>query len=116
MKKDIQNYISKLDNSRRKIYKAYWTRIKAFAPELEKGINYGVPSLRYKKYPVLGVAIYKDHVSLFPNSAKVILKMKKEFGELEVTKLLVIIKFDQKISDKKIKKMISLRKNEIDSK
>jgi uncharacterized protein YdhG (YjbR/CyaY superfamily) len=115
MNTEIKKYIDGLVGDRRKIYLSYWNRVVKLAPELEKGINYGVPSIRYKKHPVLRVAIYKDHMSLFPNSAKIITKMKSEVGKLETSKLLVLIKFDQKISDAKIKKMIDLRMSEIDN-
>jgi len=89
--------------------------VQATVPEAEEAISYGLAAFRYKGKPLAGYASQKNHCSFFPMSGSIVGTMKKELKGFKTSKGGVQFLPDQPIPSAVLKKLILVRRAEIDN-
>lgn len=109
----IKNYLTKLDVSQRKIIQNIIAFVNVQVPSAELRMSYGMPCFYYKNRYLLGIAGFKDHMSLFPG-AEPIEKLQRQLQNYKTSK--GTIQFSQKhqLSEDLLKKIIELCKERIE--
>jgi uncharacterized protein YdhG (YjbR/CyaY superfamily) len=82
-------------------------------PDAEEGRSYGTPAFRCKRRPLLGVAVLKDHLSLFPFSAHVVAAVKGRLVGYDLSKGTIRFTEAKPIPEDVIRQILDLRLEEI---
>lgn len=63
---DVEAYIEQLPESQKVHLERIRTIVHALVPDVEETISYGMPTFKYIKKPLLHVAAFASHMSVFP--------------------------------------------------
>lgn len=88
--------------------------VKAAAPDAEELIEYGIPAFKYKGKYMIGFAVYKKHISLFPSSEPIEV-FEDDLTDFTVSKGTIQFSLQNKIPTSLLKKIISHRIKSIDA-
>jgi uncharacterized protein YdhG (YjbR/CyaY superfamily) len=80
----------------------------AVPPETTETISYGMPAFRYKG-ALMGYAAFKDHCSLFPMSAALIVAFRDELKGYSTAKGTIRFPLDKPLPAALVKKMVKAR-------
>jgi len=80
----------------------------AAPPETTEGISYGMPAFKYKG-PLVAIAAFSDHCSLFPMNPSVIEAFKNELKGFQTSKGTIRFPVDKPLSAALIKKLVKAR-------
>ena len=88
--------------------------VKAAAPDAEELIDYGIPAFKYKGKYMIGFAVYKKHMSLFPSSEPIEV-FEDQLTNFAVSKGTIQFSLQNKIPTPLLKKIIAHRIKSIDA-
>ena len=83
--------------------------VRAVAPEVEEGISYAIPVFRLRGKPLVWVAAWKQHFSLYPLSAAMLRDHADEIGDYETAKGTIRFPATQPLPVELVKKLVAAR-------
>jgi uncharacterized protein YdhG (YjbR/CyaY superfamily) len=83
-------------------------------PGVEESESYGMPAFKYKKRPLLGFKVSKNHLSVFPFSPKAIDAAREELAGFDLSKGTVRFTPDKPIPNSALRQLLSFRVREIE--
>jgi uncharacterized protein YdhG (YjbR/CyaY superfamily) len=84
-------------------------------PDTEEMMSYGIPTFKYKNRPLIYMAAYKNHYSLYPASDAMV-KTIPELAEHRVSKGTLHFPISKPVSEGLLKKIVKFKLNELESK
>jgi uncharacterized protein YdhG (YjbR/CyaY superfamily) len=111
---EVDKYISKLDLPKQQIIKALIAHINTEVPSAELRISYGMPCFYYKDRYLLGIAGFKDHLSIFPG-AEPIEKLHTQLQTYKISKGTIQFTQEKQLPDDLLKRIIELCKERIEN-
>lgn len=105
----IDNYLQKIEPSKRKELERIRVIAKKIVPEAEESISYGMPTLKYKGKAFLGFNVHKNHIGIYPYGGEEIEKLKDQLGDYGYSSGAIRIPFDNPIPENLLKEIITLR-------
>ena len=87
--------------------------INDFIPDSEWCISYQIPTVKYKEKPLLAIASYKNHCSLYVMSKEIVSLLEKELAAFDYSGTTIRFQTNQSLPNNLIEKIIVLRKREI---
>lgn len=82
-------------------------------PTVDESISYGMPTLKYKKQPLIHFAAFKSHITFIP-AANPIKILKDELKEFKHTDVSIQFPLDRPLPWTLIEKLIRLRMQDIE--
>jgi|SRR5450755_271576 uncharacterized protein YdhG (YjbR/CyaY superfamily) len=76
--------------------------------EATEAISYGIPAFKYKG-TLVGYGAFRDHCSLFPMSAALIVEFKEELKSFQTSKGTIQFPVDKPLSTTLLKKLVKAR-------
>jgi uncharacterized protein YdhG (YjbR/CyaY superfamily) len=83
-------------------------------PEAEEGTSYGMPALKYRGRPLLGVAATKTHLSVFPFSPEAIEAARDALAGFDVSKGTVRFTPENPLPDTAVEQLVANRLRELE--
>jgi uncharacterized protein YdhG (YjbR/CyaY superfamily) len=108
----IDDYLNNVPELERAELERVRQIVRGHVPEAEEVISYGMPGFKYKGKYLLGLAAFKDHLSLFPTAHPVEI-LKHKLGEFEVSKGTIQFTIHHPIPDELIKELVDVRQRDI---
>lgn len=85
-----------------------------FLPEGEEGINYQIPTIKYKGKYLIAYAACKEHYKVYIMSVKLMNIIAKDIRRFNTSDVTFQVTFSQTLSTGLIKKVLGVRKKEIE--
>jgi uncharacterized protein YdhG (YjbR/CyaY superfamily) len=83
-------------------------------PEAVDGLGYGMPALRYRDRPLLSVMPARRHIGLYPFSPAVVDAVAGQLDGYSFSKGTIRFSADHPLSDDLVRRIVLLRRAEID--
>ena len=109
----IDEYLNNLEPTKKAALERVRKIVKEMVPEAEETISYGMPTFKYKRRPLMYFATFKNHLSLFPASGKVIEQMSSKLEKYKTSKGTLQFTAEDPIPEEVIKEMLQIRQAEI---
>ena len=107
--KNVDEYIAAVPEPARTILNKIRATIRSVVPpETTEAISYGMPAFKYKG-PLFAYAAFKEHCSLFPMGASVIVQFKEELKNFDTAKGTIRFPVDKPPAATLIKKLVKAR-------
>jgi len=87
--------------------------VRAVAPEVEEGISYAIPVFRLRGKPLVWVAAWKRHFSLYPLNAAMLRDHADEIDGYETSKGTIRFPATQPLPVELVKKLVAARMAEV---
>ena len=84
------------------------------APDAEEGTSYGMPALRLRGRPLLGITAAAAHLSVFPFSPAVVEAVAGDLDGFSLSKGTIRFTADHPIPDAVVERVVSLRREELE--
>ena len=84
------------------------------APDAEEGTSYGMPALRLRGRPLLGITAAAAHLSVFPFSPAVVEAVAGDLDGFSLSKGTIRFTADHPIPDAAVERVVSLRREELE--
>jgi len=84
-------------------------------PDAEEGMSYGMPALRHRGKPLIGVVAAAKHLSLFPFSPAVVDAVAPDLEGYSLSKGTIRFSADKPVPDDVVERIVSLRLAEIEA-
>lgn len=110
---NLNNYIDKLDDTKRQIVLTVLGLAKKYSSHAIEGMPYGVPGLKLNGKPLIAVAAHKEHFGIYPFSPKVIKEVQELIGNNETSEGTIRFKYGAFPSEELVKRLVELRAKEI---
>lgn len=88
--------------------------VRRAVPSAEEATSYGMPAFKYKKRPLLGFRMAKDHLSVFPFSPEAIEAARGPLAGFDLSKGTVRFTAEHPIPDAALEQIVRHRVQEID--
>jgi uncharacterized protein YdhG (YjbR/CyaY superfamily) len=111
---DVQRYFEELDPDRRSALEETWNAARRHAPDAEVAMSYGMPALKHRGRPLIGMTASARHLSVHPFSPAVIAAIRDRLEGFGVSKGTIRFTADRPLPDDVIADLIRLRTREID--
>jgi uncharacterized protein YdhG (YjbR/CyaY superfamily) len=111
-KREIDEYLSTLDEPKRTTLGALRDTIVALVPEVEQGISYRVPAFRLEGKTIAGFAAFKNHLSYLPHSGSVITQLAEQTKGYTKTKGALHFAIDTPLPRALVKSLLDVRMTE----
>jgi uncharacterized protein YdhG (YjbR/CyaY superfamily) len=108
-KKEIDQYLSTLDQPKRATLAQLRDTIVAIVPNAEQCISYGMPAFKLQGKTIAGFAAFKSHLSYLPHSGSVIPQLAKETEGYTKTKGSLHFPVDKPLPKKLVKQLLDAR-------
>jgi uncharacterized protein YdhG (YjbR/CyaY superfamily) len=115
-KAEIDRYLAKVEQPKRKTLEALRTAILEVVPDAEQGISYGMPAFKVGGKAVAGFAAFKNHLSYFPHSSAVLVALGDDLAAYETSKGTLKFAIDKPLPKGLVKKLIRTRMRELGAK
>jgi len=92
---EVDDYLAKLDEPKRRSLEAVRRSILVVTPEAEQCLSYGMPAFKVEGKTVAGFAAFKNHLSYFPHSGSVLAALADELSGYERTKGALHFRIDE---------------------
>lgn len=109
----IDTYLQALPQEQRVELEKIRALAHATIPELTEIINYGIPTLQYKNKNLIHFAGFEHHMSVFPG-AHAIEVLASELADYQTSRGTVQFTLEKPLPDQLIRKMLAIRKTDID--
>lgn len=104
----IDDYIAKLEEPQKSALTHAKNIIRKTVPDAEEVICYGMPVFKYKGKYLIGLAAFKNHMSLFPG-AEPIEQLKDKLNGYKLSKGTIQFTVDHPVPDPIIKELLDCR-------
>lgn len=102
-------YLAKVDPAKRAPLERIRALAKTIAPEANEAIVYGMPTLTYGGKPLLGFDAHKNHIGIYPYSARVIEELEDELQGFEHSKGAIRVPLERPITKTLLRKVVMAR-------
>jgi uncharacterized protein YdhG (YjbR/CyaY superfamily) len=110
----IDEYLSQLNNAKSvELLQSIRKIIHELIEDVDEIKSYGIPTFKYRSKNLIHFAAYENHLSIYPGSHAIEV-FSKELADFKISKGTVQFTVEKPISTALIKKIILLRKQEID--
>ena len=104
----VTEYFAALHPESRRMMRELRKAIRTAAPGAKEVISYGMPTFKQRRMLVFYGA-FKDHCSLFPHSARVVEKFKKELTEYQTSRGTIQFPLNRPIPQSLVKRIVRAR-------
>lgn len=111
----FDEYLRELPDDARPALQAVVDHVAAVAPDATEGRSYGLPAFRYHGSPLLGFAVAKAHLSLYPFSPRVIEAVSPRLDGYGLSKGTIRFSADHPLPADVLTEIVRLRMEEIDA-
>jgi len=111
----IDDYLEKIGVPQKSELERIRKIVKQIVPEAEEVISYGMPAFKYKKKYLIGFAVFKDHLSLFPTPGP-IGALKDKLSDFKLSKGTIQFTIEKPLTEQLIKEILLIRKADINKK
>ncbi len=109
---EVDNYLAKLDETKRATLEQLRSVILAVASDAEQGLSYGVPAFRVGGKVVAGFSAAKNHVSYLPHSGSVLVTLAGELEGFGTSKGAIKMPVDTPLPPSLVTELIEARRTE----
>jgi uncharacterized protein YdhG (YjbR/CyaY superfamily) len=88
--------------------------VRRMVPDAEEAVSYGMPAFKYKKRPLLGFRMSKNHLSVFPFSPDAVDAARDALVGFDVSKGTVRFTPEKPIQDAALEELLRHRLREIE--
>jgi uncharacterized protein YdhG (YjbR/CyaY superfamily) len=106
---DVENYFASVPEEARATMEKLRKTIKATAPRAVEVIWYQIPTFKLNERPLVSIAAFKNHCSLFPMSYAVLKAYKDELKSYHASKGTLRFPLDQPVPAALVKKVVKAR-------
>jgi len=107
--------IASTDGETRAVLQEVLDRALALVPDAVEDLSYGIPALRYRGSPLVGVKVSARHLSLFPFSPDVVAAVAPRLAGYALSKGTIRFNSDQPPPTDVLDDIVELRRAEIDA-
>jgi uncharacterized protein YdhG (YjbR/CyaY superfamily) len=111
----FEKYLSELPDTQRLELERIVRIVRNIVPNAEETYSYGIPTFKYKGKHLLGLAAFKNHMSLFPTSGPVGV-IKEELAEYKISRGTIQFTSENTLPEKLVSKIIMVRMEDIEDK
>ena len=111
----FDEYLSAVPDEQRHALQVIIDHVAAAAPDATEGHSYGLHAFRYRGSPLLGFAVAKEHLSLYPFSPKVVETVTPQLDGYKLSKGTIRFTVDRPVPAEVLSEIIRLRMDEIDA-
>lgn len=108
--------IASTEGATRAVLQEVLDRALALVPDAVEDLSYGIPALRYRGSPLVGVRTGAKHLSLFPFSPEVVAVVAPDLAGYSLAKGTIRFSAEQPLPTEVLDRVISLRLAEIEAK
>jgi uncharacterized protein YdhG (YjbR/CyaY superfamily) len=105
----IDAYLEQVDPNQKTVLLKLRNLIRQMVPDAEESISYGVPTFKYQKRPLIYMAAFKDHMSLYPASDAMIESIGPDVASFRTSKGTLQFTVNRQIPDSILKRIITFR-------
>ena len=105
----IDDYLDSVPEPKRSTLQQLRQQLRLLLPEAEECISYAMPGFRLDGKMIAGFAAFKNHLSYFPHSGKVLPEIADELGDYKWSAGTLQFAVDQPLPAKLIKKLVVVR-------
>jgi len=102
----IDDYLERVDPSQKAELELIRKLVKQIVPNAEETIGYGMPVFKYKGKYLIGMAAFKNHMSIFPGAEPVEI-FKDKLGDFKTSKGTIQITVEHPIPEQLLKEIIA---------
>lgn len=113
MAETVDEYLQNVEPAQRAELERIRKIAKNLAPEAEETISYGMPTLKLNKKPLIHYAAFKNHLSIFPASSRVMDKMGDKLSDFHTSKGTLQFTVAKPIPETVLKELVTERMDEI---
>ena len=106
---EVEAYFAAQPEPQRSTLTEMRARIKRILPDAEECLSYAIPGFRVRGKMIAGIAGYKNHVSYFPHSGKVLPVLADHLTDYEWATGTLRFPIDQPLPDRLVKALIEER-------
>jgi len=110
----VDDYFGSLDAATRAEFEHIRELAMDLAPEAEQGVSYGMAVLKYKRSPLLGFLVTKQHLSIYPFSPGAIDAVRDRLKGFDLSKGTVRFTVAMPLPDDVVRDIVKHRIEEID--
>jgi len=111
--REIDRYLTALDEPRRSTLEAMRSSIMEIVPGADQCLSYGAPAFKVDGQTVAGFAAYKNHLSYLPHSGSVLATLGDELSAYETSKGALRFAVDTPLPKGLIEKLVTTRMREL---
>ena len=104
----IDEYLADVTPTQKTALEHIRKTVKQHVPDAEEVISYGMPTFKYRGKPLLHIAAFKDHLSVFPTADPKLLKI-DGLATFQTSKGTLQFTEDNPIPDTIIKEIVEVR-------
>lgn len=108
-RREIDEYLSRLDEPKRTTLQELRKIILAVAPDAEECLSYGMPAFRLEGTVSAGFAAFKNHLSYLPHSGSVLGELSDDLAGYKSTPGSLHFPIDKPLPKALVKKLIDVR-------
>ena len=108
----IDLYLAELDATKRATLQAVRERIRAEIPLAEECISYGMPAFRLDGKVLAGFGAFKNHLSYFPHSGKVLPVLADQLAGFDWSTGTLRFAVDQPLPAELVTELVRVRRNQ----
>jgi len=112
-KRDIDCYLSALDEPKRSTLEALRHSILEVVPEAEQCISYGMPAFKVQGKTLAGFAAFKHHLSYLPHSGSVLPALGDDVARYTMTKGSLHFAIDKPLPRRLVRKLVTTRMRQL---
>jgi len=112
--KTVDGYIAAQPKNVQTVLKRVRSIIRKAVPGAEEVVSYGMPAYKLHGSPVLFLAGWKQHYSLYPGNGHFITVLRAELAPYEISKGTIRFSLSEPIPGKLIERIAKLRAKEVD--
>jgi len=112
---DVENYFASVPEDARATLEKLRKTIKATVPKAVEVIWYQIPTFKLNDRPLVSIAAFKNHCSLFPMSYAVLNTYKDELKSYHTSKGTLRFPLDQPLPAALVKKVVKARIQELEA-
>jgi uncharacterized protein YdhG (YjbR/CyaY superfamily) len=109
----IDAYLKTVELPKRRELERIRALAKEVVPRAEEAIVYSMPTLKYQGKPFLGFNAHKNHIGIYPYSAKVVAALKDQLRDYGLSSGAIRVPLDEPISKRTLTAIIRCRLKEI---
>jgi uncharacterized protein YdhG (YjbR/CyaY superfamily) len=109
----VDEYFGGLEPGQRAAFERIRGLAVELAPQAEQGRSYGMAALTYSGKPLIGFRAAKEHLSVYPFSARVVEAVRDQLAGFELSKGTLRFTAAKPLPDKTIREIVRLRLAEI---
>lgn len=111
----IDTYLQDIPSAQRAALERIRVIVKQMVPDAEEVISYGMPTFKHNGKPLLHIAAFKDHMSIFPTGDPMVDTIGDELKKFRTSKGTLQFTEDAPIPETVIKQIIAVRLSSIAS-